>query len=249
MSERDMWKKDLKTLEGDLNKLEQEEKEPKTYFSIKFFIIISCVLGMVVKPITLFWTIPMSIYVFYKVTKKKKIGMLMRILSWVLISPIVGGMLMGYKEEEVDAKYKNSNKEFNKNDFSNIKIKEDVTINEKSLVKVEQFTHLSHDKLFSFGEIWVAFSNIYLENAGSFPDLDIKKLRTLEFKEYYYNLIEMQKGILPKPKKHLNIAEGDLDFYYPCSEIFSVMEGKQKGDVVKIRGGDIFKIIEIINPQ
>lgn len=219
---KENWKKDLEKIEYGLDKLEiEEEKKPETYFLVKVFIVLSCVLGVFLKPITLCWTLPMSIYLFHKIAGEKKISKVTRILSWILISPIVGGLLIKYKETN--------------------------SVNEKSLVKVEQFRQLSPNNLFSFGEIWVVFSNTYLENANSYPDINIEKWTNLEFRECYYNLIEMQKEILPKPKKHLNISEGDLDFYYPCSEIFTAMKGKVSGDIVKIRGGDIFKILEVVN--
>ncbi len=326
MSDYENWEDDLCKLEG-ADKEKAKINKPKTYFAIKLFIIISCLISGIINPISLCWTIPISIYVFYKIAENKKINIITRVLTWVLISPIVGGMLIGYKEQTtraesaIDVKsnkqkkqkkvgklkriaiiyflasilivliiFKTNFSEFTRvllgiygcgipwviiicfgsdkktveKDKTKEKIKkeettldynsvlsknnETITINEKSLVKVEQFRRLAPNKLLSFGESWVVFSNMYLENYTSFPELNLRKWKTEEFREYYYNLVEIQKGILPKPKKYLNIAEGDLDFYYPCSEVFSAMYGKQRNDIVKICGGDILKILDIINP-
>ena len=68
--------------------------------------------------------------------------------------------------------------------------KETTSINEKSLVKCEQFIRLTPDKLLSMGDVWVVFSNEYLENVASFPNLNMKIKATPEFKEYYHNLLE-----------------------------------------------------------
>lgn len=72
-----------------------KEKKGKTVIA---FCIVSIVLGLIIKPITACWTAPMSILIIYKIIYRRKIGKIWRILSWVLISPIVGGLLIDYKD-------------------------------------------------------------------------------------------------------------------------------------------------------
>ncbi len=98
MIDNNSWEKDIESVEGKLDELKHYDKnKPKTYFLIKFFIVVSCVLGLFLKPITLCWTIPMAIYVIYKIEANKKIGKTCRLLAWLLISPVVGGLLIKYK--------------------------------------------------------------------------------------------------------------------------------------------------------
>ena len=74
-------------------------KEIKDYPGIKISIIVSCFLGIILEPITACWSIPMSIYIWYKVQMKRKIGFWGKLFSWVLISPLCGMLVQGYNEQ------------------------------------------------------------------------------------------------------------------------------------------------------
>jgi len=66
------------------------------------------------------------------------------------------------------------------------------------------------------------------------------------FRTYYNNLMEKQKSIQPKPKKALNL-DAELKFYYPCSDMFACMKGKNEGDKVTISIGAEYRILEVRN--
>lgn len=80
--------------------LENKEDPPvKEYSALQIVLIISWIFSACLTPITLIWTIPMSIYVFIQVSSRKKIGGFVKFLSWILISPLVGILLCGYNEQ------------------------------------------------------------------------------------------------------------------------------------------------------
>lgn len=95
---------------------------------------------------------------------------------------------------------------------------------------------------------WCVFSNIWLSNPQSFPDIEIPENIDEAFTKYYYNLMEKQKDRVAKPKKGLNIKE-PLNFYYPCSDMYGVLFGKNPGDIVTLKVGLPYKILEVINPE
>ena len=119
------------------------------------------------------------------------------------------------------------------------------SVNEYSLVRAELLTPFGT----SLGARWIVFSNIYLANPRSFPDLENPNIFDSDFRARYEQLTTRQRSITPKPKKCLNISD-KMEFYYPCSELFSATENKQAGDVVTILYGSVvYKIIEVINPH
>ena len=76
----------------------KDESQKNSYVGLNVFIVISCVLNCF-NPICLCWCIPMSIYVLYKVAKRERINGFVKFLSWILISPMVGIMLLNYNEK------------------------------------------------------------------------------------------------------------------------------------------------------
>lgn len=122
-----------------------------------------------------------------------------------------------------------------------------LKVNEFSLVHVEYCRVVSQTNLLSMWDEWIVFSNMYLENADSYPDLKTEDMASIEFEEYYRQLIEKQKNTAPKPKKEFSFINGELLFYYPCSNLFAEMEGKKEGDYVKISPEEVYEILEVIN--
>lgn len=126
------------------------------------------------------------------------------------------------------------------------KYKKATAINQHSLVRAELLLPPIREERMSMGERWIVFSNVYLSNPRSYPDIMISSLSDPSFKEYYYDLLEKQKKTPPKPKKALNI-EGDFEFYYPCSDMYLALKGKNEGDIVNLSIGTSYKILEVIN--
>lgn len=116
-------------------------------------------------------------------------------------------------------------------------------INEQSLVKVKVF--LTDDIVIS--ETWVVFSNVYLSNPQSYPNICVPDKYDEEFEKYYQNILQKQKKTMPKPKKRLGI-EGKLAFYYPCSDLFMKLKDKRVGDKVTIGIGATYQILNVYNP-
>ena len=124
--------------------------------------------------------------------------------------------------------------------------KKATAINQHSLVRAELLLPPIREERMSMGERWIVFSNVYLSNPRSYPDIMISSLSDPSFKEYYYDLLEKQKKTPPKPKKALNI-EGDFEFYYPCSDMYLALKGKNEGDIVNLSIGTSYRILEVIN--
>ena len=126
--------------------------------------------------------------------------------------------------------------------------KKATSINQYSLVRVELLLPpISGDRM-SIGEQWMVFSNVYLSNPRSYPDIALSNLKNPSFEAYYYDLLDKQKKTPPKPKKALNI-EGDFRFYYPFSDMFLALKGKNEGDIVDLSVGTSYKILEVINME
>lgn len=119
-------------------------------------------------------------------------------------------------------------------------------ITQDSLVKVAMLLPSIDKKETVLTEQWIAFSNIYLANPRSFPDISMYDWTSPAFRKYYNDLIEKQQDIKPRPKKALNI-DGKLKFYYPCSDMFACMKGKNEGDKIAISIGVEYRILEVRN--
>lgn len=138
--------------------------------------------------------------------------------------------------DEAVKKYEEALREYEKKAF---------TINKYSLVKADLVTPMGT----SVGIRWIVFSNIYLANSRSFPDIEIPYIMNKEFQDYYYKLTTKQKDITPIPKKHLNIQD-KIEFYYPFSDMFFAMEGKKPRDTAELLMGSIrYRILDVINPD
>ncbi len=127
-----------------------------------------------------------------------------------------------------------------------------LSINEYSLVKAELLvpSFMEKGNFTSMGERWIVFTNIYLSNSRSFPDLQITIKEINNWEEKYYELIERQKSIEPKFKKKLGISPEDkVEFYYPYTSMYSAMQGKREGEMVTVNGCVPYRIIKVINPS
>ncbi len=158
------------------------------------------------------------------------------------------GDILWSKRQEIRYKVIDKNIEQAIDDYNDAlwKYKKAAAINQHSLVRAELLLPPIREERMSMGERWIVFSNIYLSNPRSYPDIMISSLSDPSFKEYYYDLLEKQKKTPPKPKKALNI-EGDFEFYYPCSDMFLALKGKNEGDIVNLSIGTSYKILEVIN--
>ena len=126
------------------------------------------------------------------------------------------------------------------------KYKKANAINQYSLVRVAMLLPSIDKKESVLAEQWIAFSNEYLANPRSFPDVSMYDWTSSAFRTYYNALMEKQKDIQPRPKKALNL-DGELKFYYPCSDMFACMKGKNEGDKVTTSLGVEYRILEVRN--
>lgn len=124
--------------------------------------------------------------------------------------------------------------------------KKESAINQDSLVKVAMLLPSIGKEEPVLTEQWIVFSNEYLMNPRSFPDLSMYDWTSVAFRTYYNKLMEKQKSIHPKPKKALNL-DAELKFYYPCSDMFACLKGKNEGDKVTTSMGVEYRILEVIN--
>lgn len=119
-------------------------------------------------------------------------------------------------------------------------------ITQDSLVKVAMLLPSIDKKETVLTEQWIAFSNIYLANPRSFPDISMYDCTSPAFRKYYNDLIEKQQDIKPRPKKALNL-DVELKFYYPCSDMFACIRGKNEGDKITTSLGVEYRILEVRN--
>ena len=147
------------------------------------------------------------------------------------------------KYSVIDKKFEQSIKDY---DEAMRQYKKASAINQDSLVKVAMLLPSIGKEETVLAEQWIVFSNEYLANPRSFPDVSMYDWTSAAFRTYYNNLMEKQKSIQPKPKKALNL-DAELKFYYPCSDMFACMRGKNEGDKVTISIGAEYRILEVRN--
>jgi len=130
------------------------------------------------------------------------------------------------------------------------KYEDSLKINKESVVQVELLAPSISGGRTVVSTIWMVFSNIHLANPRSYPDMEINFLDVQSFRAEYNALIERQKSVPPRPKKHLGIGESEkFQFYYPCSDMFSAMTGKKPGDIVSLSIGVEYRILQVFNPD
>ena len=88
------------TIEEQSVEEEKEQEAEKSYIGTMLFVIISVIANAFLKPITLIWCVPMSIYILMRIGSNMKIGGWSKFFSWLLISPIVGMLLINYQGKE-----------------------------------------------------------------------------------------------------------------------------------------------------
>ncbi len=126
-----------------------------------------------------------------------------------------------------------------------------LSINEYSIVKAELLAPSAIEKgsFSSLGDRWIVFSNIYLSNSRSFPNLDITIKDINDWEDKYFDLLERQKKITPKFKKDLDISEEDkVEFYYPYTNMYYSLKGKRKGDIVLVNNCVPYRVKEVYTP-
>lgn len=129
-----------------------------------------------------------------------------------------------------------------------------ITIRELSLVKAEllcpkiDIRNGSINGYHSIGMRWMVFSNKYLANPENYPELRVTMENQDYFDELYLSTIEKQKKTPPRLKCDIPVSTSNqLEFYYPCSIVFSAMENKKPGDIVTTCLGVNYRILEVIN--
>lgn len=150
------------------------------------------------------------------------------------------------ENQVVDKKLENAVQKYNDATWKYIFLPISSTLNEKSLVNVDLLNLAIFENDRPIRNFWIVFSNIYLKNAKDYPEITSYMRNSDEFEDYYNNLIERQKSHPPVLKSNLNI-EGEVEFYYPCSDLFFELEGSKEGDIVETGIGVRYKIKKIIN--
>ncbi len=185
---------------------------------------------MVFLTICLFWDLMYGLYAFQKSGENAAVN-----------SEIIDRI----KQETIDENLEKSIKDYN---IAIKKYWKATAINENSIVKAELVMPSinKEEKYFAVGEVvWIVFSNKYLANPQSYPDIYIPREQDENFLTYYNTLIEKQKKIKPKLKKSLGL-EGEVLFFYTCSDMFLKAKEKHKGDIIILFVGG-YRILEVIN--